>query len=168
MLLLVTGTLPPVQKAGLQVFPSLAPVSTDGLWPDFLACLLRLLRPDQLSTGPEPVVDPAAKPSARDLKRWATSSLLMESVLALLVEIVRSVQNLSSPPTPTTSSASSMPVVSEEQSTASRNACLSIFPCIWHARTSCLTALYLSSCERGVLPSCEPLAAPLHVQGAKK
>ena len=78
-----------MQKAALQVFPLLVPLQHEGLWGDFLGCLLRLLRPSQLVPSAEQAWEPGTKPSARDLKRWATSSLLMEAVLTLLVDVFR-------------------------------------------------------------------------------
>lgn len=78
-----------MQKAALQVFPSLAPLRHESLWADYLGCLLRLLRPSQLQPSIEEALEPGTKPSARDLKRWATSSLLMESALHLLMDLFR-------------------------------------------------------------------------------
>ena len=83
------GTLPPVQKNALLAFPALAPVDQESLWPDYLTSLLRLLRPGQLLPHPEEQLEPGAQPSARELKRWANSSLLMETVLSVLVQLFR-------------------------------------------------------------------------------
>lgn len=66
-----------------------APTRNEGLWTDFIGCLLRLLRPRDLQPAIQEAPEPGTKPTARDLKRWATSSLLMESVLAMLVELYR-------------------------------------------------------------------------------
>jgi len=78
-----------VQKAALGVLPGLAPLQHEALWPAFLGCLLRLLRPTHLQPGVEEAWEAGGKPSARDLKRWANSSLLMECVLHLIVDAFR-------------------------------------------------------------------------------
>lgn len=79
-----------MQKHALQAYPGLAPYEHDHLWPDYLGCLLRLLRPDQLqAAASEDDQEGGLQPSARDLKRWANSSLLMETVLTVLVDLFR-------------------------------------------------------------------------------
>ena len=86
---LLAGTLPPVQKNALHAFPALAPMEHEDLWPDFLGCLLRLLRPSQLQPHAQELPEPGMQPTARDLKRWATSSLLMETVIHVIVQLFR-------------------------------------------------------------------------------
>ncbi|KAK9810126.1 hypothetical protein WJX72_005196 [[Myrmecia] bisecta] len=83
------GTIPPVQKAALALFPTLAPTDLTDLWPDLFAALLALLQPAAPDPQAPPPEDAGAVSPAPPPPRSALTSQCMERVVEICVQLYR-------------------------------------------------------------------------------
>lgn len=83
----VSGILPPVQKAAISLLPTLVPPQhLLELWPELVVTLLRLIRPNLLSTPAAPL---SSSFNSSNINKHALSSLAQERVLDTVAQLYR-------------------------------------------------------------------------------
>ena len=83
------GTLPPVQRAVLNLLPSLAPTEVPQLWPDLIQLHLNLLQPQHLPSQASLAAGPAETDAHANVNRHALTALSMEKTVEMLAALYR-------------------------------------------------------------------------------